>query len=203
GRREGRVAGVRGAADVVAWVNFARENGLPLSIRGGGHNIAGTALCDGGLMIDMTLRRGVHVDPGRGIVRAEAGAIWGDVDHESQPLGLVVPSGIVSKTGVAGFTMGGGFGWTSRKFGYAADNLLSVNIVTADGELRFASATENPDLFWALRGGGGNFGAVTSFEFKANRHGPQALCGMVLYPMAQARSVIQQYRHITAPPPDQ
>jgi len=202
-RRPALVARVSGAADVVACVNFARENGLPLSIRGGGHNIAGTALCDGGLMIDMTLRRGVHVDPGRGIVRAEAGAIWGDVDHESQPLGLVVPSGIVSKTGVAGFTMGGGFGWTSRKCRYAADNLLSVDIVTADGERRRASESENPDLFWALRGGGGNFGAVTSFEFRAHPHGPQALCGMVVYPMAQAREVAHQFRRVTAAAPDE
>src|SRR5262249_23179282 len=177
--------------------------GVARSVGGGGHNIAGTALCDGGLMIDMTLRRGVHVDPGRGIVRAEAGAIWGDVDHESQPLGLVVPSGIVSKTGVAGFTMGGGFGWTSRKCRYAADNLLSVDIVTADRERRRASAGENPDLFWALRGGGGNFGAVPSFEFRAHPHGPQALCGMVVYPMAQAREVAHQFRRVTAAAPDE
>src|SRR5438067_8584029 len=133
------VARVSGAADVVACVNFARENGLPLSIRGGGHNIAGTALCDGGLMIDMSLRRGVRVDPGRGMVRVEAGATWGDVDHEAQPLGLVVPSGIVSNTGVAGFTLGGGFGWTSRKCCYAADNLVSIDLVTADGKRQHAS----------------------------------------------------------------
>ena len=160
-------------------MNFAREHGLPLSVRGGGHNVAGAALCEGGLMIDMSLRRAVRLDAVRRIVRAEGGATWGDVDHETQPFGLVVPSGIVSKTGVAGFTLGGGFGWTSRKFGYAADNLVSVDIITADGELRCASATENADLFWALRGGGGNFGAVTSFEFngtsarpaRAVRHG--------------------------------
>ncbi len=132
-RRPALIARVSGAVDIVACVNFARDNGLPLSIRGGGHNIAGTALCDGGLMIDMSLRRGVRVEPGRRIVRAEAGATWGDVDHESQPFGLVVPGGIVSNTGVAGFTMGGGFGWTSRKCCYAADNLLSVDVVTADG----------------------------------------------------------------------
>src|SRR5215831_6132123 len=202
-KRPALIARVGGSADVIACVNFARENGLPLSVRGGGHNVAGTALCDGGLMIDMSLRRGVRVDPTRRIVRVEGGATWGDVDHETQPFGLVVPSGIVSKTGVAGFTMGGGFGWTSRKFGYAADNLLSVDIVTADGALRFASAVENPDLFWALCGGGGNFGAVTSFEFKVNPHGPQALCGMVVYPLAQARSVIEQYRQITADAPDE
>src|SRR4029453_13916034 len=153
-RRPALIARVSGNADVIACVNFARENGLPLSVRGGGHNVAGTALCDGGLMIDMSLRRGVRVDPTRRIVRVEGGGTWGDVDHETQPFGLVVPSGIVSNTGVAGFTMGGGFGWTSRKFGYAADNLMSVDIVTADGELRLASEKENPHLFWALRGGG-------------------------------------------------
>ena len=174
------IARVSGTSDVIACVNFARENGLPLSIRGGGHNISGTALCDGGLTIDMSLRRGVRVDPDRGIARVEGGATWGDVDHESQPLGLVIPGGIVSNTGVAGFTLGGGFGWTSRKFGYAADNLISVDIVTADGKRCHANEAENADLFWALRGGGGNFGAVTSFEFKANRHGPRALCGMVV-----------------------
>jgi len=141
-RRPALIARVSGSSDVVACVNFARENGLPLLVRGGGHNVAGAALCEGGLMIDMSLRRAVRLDPVRCVVRVEGGATWGDVDHETQPFGLVVPSGIVSKTGVAGFTMGGGFGWTSRKFGYAADNLLSVDIVTADGELRFASATE-------------------------------------------------------------
>ena len=202
-KRPALIARVSGSADVVACVNFARENSVPLSVRGGGHNVAGTALCEGGLMIDMSLRRGVRADPDRRIVRVEGGATWGDVDHETQPFGLVVPSGIVSNTGVAGFTMGGGFGWTSRKFGYAADNLISVDIITADGEARVASETENADLFWALRGGSGNFGAVTSFEFRANRHGPQALCGMVVYPMAQARAVMQRYRQITAAAPDE
>src|SRR5262245_49707046 len=202
-RRPALIARVSGSADIVACVKFARENGLPLSVRGGGHNVAGAALCEGGLMIDMSLRRTVRPDPVNRVVRVEGGATWGEVDHETQPFGLVVPSGVVSKTGVAGLTMGGGFGWTSSKFGYAADNVTSGDIVNADGPLRFASATENPDLFWALRGGGGNFGAVTSFEFEANRHGPQALCGMVVYPMAQARSVIQQYRQITAAAPDE
>jgi FAD/FMN-containing dehydrogenase len=197
------IARVSGASDVAACVNFARENGLPLSTRGGGHNIAGTALCDRGLMIDMSPRRGVRVDPDRRMLRAEAGATWGDVDHEAQPLGLVVPGGIVSNTGVAGFTLGGGFGWTSRKCCYAADNLVSVDIVTADGERRRASETENADLFWALRGGGGNFGAVTSFEFRTHPHGPQALCGMVVYPMTQARDVAHQFCRIATTAPDE
>jgi FAD/FMN-containing dehydrogenase len=189
-RQPALIARVSGAADVVACVKFVREHGLPLSIRGGGHNLAGTALCAGGLMADMRLRRAVRVDAARHIVRAEGGATWGDVDHATQPFGLVVPGGVISKTGVAGFTMGGGFGWTSRKFGYAADNLISVDIVTADGELRRANETENADLFWALRGGGGNFGVVTSFEFRAHQHGPPALCGVVVHPMAQAPRVI-------------
>jgi FAD/FMN-containing dehydrogenase len=197
------IARVSGAADVVTCVNFAREHDLPLSIRGGGHNIAGAALCEGGLMIDMSLRRSVRVDTGQLIVRAEAGATWGDVDHETQTFGLLVPGGIVSNTGVAGFTLGGGFGWTSRKFGYAADNLISVDIVTADGRFRGASETEGADLFWALRGGGGNFGVVTSFEFRAHQYGPRVLCGVVVHPMAQARNVIQLYREITATAPDE
>jgi len=196
------IARVSGPADVVACVNFARDHDLPLSIRGGGHNIAGAALCEGGLMIDMSLRRSVRVDTGRQIVRAEAGATWGDVDHETQPFGLLVPGGIVSNTGIAGFTVGGGFGWTSRKFGYAADNLISVDIVTADGRFRGASETEEADLFWALRGGGGNFGVVTSFEFRAHQHGPRVLCGVVVHPLAQARNVIRLYREITATAPD-
>jgi FAD/FMN-containing dehydrogenase len=202
-RRPALIARVIDTDDVIACVNFARENGLPLSIRGGGHNVAGAALREGGLMIDMRLRRAVRVDAIRRIVRVEAGSTWGDVDRETQPFGLVVPSGIVSTTGVAGFTMGGGFGWTSRKLGYAADNLISADIVTADGKLRHASETQNVDLFWALRGGGGNFGAVTSFEFAAHQHGPQALCGMVVHPMTHARPLMEQYRQITAAAPDE
>jgi hypothetical protein len=202
-RKPALIARPSAAADTRACVNFARENGLQLSIRGGGHNIAGTALCDDGLMIDMSRRRRVCVDGDRHIVQAEAGATWADVDQQTQPLGLVVPGGIVSATGVAGFTMGGGFGWTSRRFGFAADNLVSIELVTADGQLRHASETENRDLFWAVRGGGGNFGALTSFEFRAHRHGPEALCGMVVYPMASARTVIDRYRQMTADAPDE
>src|SRR5262249_32719397 len=163
----------------------------------------GSGLWGGGRRVGVGWGRGGGVAPPRRIVRVEGGATWGDVDHETQPFGLVVPSGIVSNTGVAGFTMGGGFGWTSRKFGYAADNLISVDIVTADGDARVVSETESADLFWALRGGSGNFGAVTSFEFGANRHGPKALWGMVVYPMAQARAVTQRYRQITAAAPDE
>ncbi len=201
-RRPALIARVRDAADVIACVNFAREADLPLSIRGGGHNVAGTALCDGGLTIDMSGRRAVRVDPARSIAQVEAGATWGDVDAGMRRFGLVVPSGIVSKTGVAGLTMGGGFGWTSRKFGFSADNLASFDIVTADGRLCHASAIEHPDLFWAVRGGGGNFGVVTSFEFDAHRLEPSLLCGMVVYPLEQIRAVAGRFREVCAEAPD-
>jgi len=197
------IARVGGATDVIACVNFARDHGLPLSIRGGGHNVTGTALCDGGLTIDMSGQRAVRVDAERAIVHVEAGATWGDVDRETQRFGLVVPSGIVSKTGVAGLTMGGGFGWTSRKFGFTADNLVAFEIVTADGCLRRATATENPELFWAVRGGGGNFGAITAFEFRAHRLGPEALCGMVVYPLERALEVARRFRELCANAPDE
>jgi FAD binding domain/Berberine and berberine like len=202
-RRPSLIARVSGAADVIACVNFARDRGLPLSVRGGGHNVAGTALCDDGLTIDMSRLRAVRVDPVRAIVHADAGATWGDVDHESQPFGLVVPSGIVSNTGVAGLTMGGGFGWTSRRFGFTADNLVSFDIVSADGRLCRACSTENAELYWAVRGGGGNFGVVTSFEFNAFRLGPRLLCGMVVYPMEQVRAVARRFREVCANAPDE
>ncbi|HEV3017784.1 MAG TPA: FAD-binding oxidoreductase [Burkholderiaceae bacterium] len=202
-RRPALIARVAATGDVIACVNFARDNGLPLSIRGGGHNVAGAALCDGGLTIDMSRRRNVSVDPGRQLVGAEAGATWGDIDRASNPSGLVVPGGIVSATGVAGLTLGGGFGWTSRKFGFAADNLVAADLITADGQLRHASANNNADLFWALRGAGGNFGAVVAFEFTAHRFGPHVLCGMVVYPFAQARAVIRRFSEVSAAAPDE
>lgn len=191
-----------GAADVAACVAFARDNGLPLSVRGGGHNIAGTAIAEGGLMIDQSHRKGIHVDRETGVTRVEPGCTWGDVDHETQPHGLVVPGGIVSATGVAGFTLGGGFGWVTRRYGLASDNLLSVDIVTADGALVRASASEHPDLFWAVRGGGGNFGIVTSFAFQARVAGPTVVAGLVLHPMGRAREVVALFREMTAGAPD-
>ena len=191
-----------GAADVAACVAFARDNGLPLSVRGGGHNIAGTAIAEGGLMIDQSHRKGIHVDRETGVTRVEPGCTWGDVDHETQPHGLVVPGGIVSATGVAGFTLGGGFGWVTRRYGLASDNLLSVDIVTADGALVRASASEHPDLFWAVRGGGGNFGIVTSFAFQARVAGPTVVAGLVLHPMDRAREVVALFREMTAAAPD-
>jgi FAD/FMN-containing dehydrogenase len=190
-------------ADVAAAIGFARAHGLPLSVRGGGHNVAGAALSDGGVTIDMSQRRGVTVDAEERLVRVEPGATWKDVDVATQPHGLVVPSGIISATGVAGLTLGAGFGWTSRKFGFTADNLVAADVVTADGRMLRASADENPDLFWALRGGGGNFAVVTGFEFRAHPHGPQALCGMVVHPFERADAVMELFRSVTANAPDE
>jgi FAD/FMN-containing dehydrogenase len=186
------------AREVAACIRFVRDHGVALSIRGGGHNIAGTALCEGGLMIDFSPRKAVSVDPATGRVRVQPGAAWVDVDRETQPHGLVVPGGIVSATGVAGFTLGGGFGWVSRRHGFAADTLVEVELVTADGTVRRASAAEHPDLFWALRGGGGNFGVVTAFEFEAKPHGPEVIAGLVLHPMERAGEVLALFREMTA-----
>jgi FAD/FMN-containing dehydrogenase len=201
-RRPSLIARISCVEDVIACVNFARNLGVPLSVRGGGHNVAGTALCDGGLTIDMSQRRTVRVDAGRSIVRADGGATWADMDRASQATGLVVPGGIVSRTGVAGLTMGGGFGWTSRKFGFSADNLVSFDLVSADGRMCHACASENPDLFWAVCGGAGNFGVVTSFEFNAHPFGPRVLCGMVVYPLEQLRVVARRLREVCSDAPD-
>jgi FAD/FMN-containing dehydrogenase len=201
-RRPALVVRPRTSADVAACIAFARDTGLPLSVRGGGHNIAGTALCDGGVMIDFSTQKEVEVDAAAGRVRVQPGATWADVDRATQPFGLVVPGGIVSATGVAGFTLGGGFGWVSRRHGFAADNLHAVEIVTADGEMRRASARDNSDLFWALRGGGGNFGVVTAFEFEAQPHGPEVVAGLVLHPAARAKEVLALFRQATAEAPD-
>jgi FAD/FMN-containing dehydrogenase len=197
-KRPALVAQPSGVADTIACVNFAREAGVPLSVRGGGHNIAGSALAEGGLMIDNTPRKGIHVNRDTGVVRIEPGCTWGDADHETQHYGLAVPGGVVTSTGVAGFTLGGGFGWASRKYGLASDNLLSVDIVTANGAHVRASESDHPDLFWAVRGGGGNFGIATSFEFQARPLGPQVVAGIVLHPMERAKEVIALYREITA-----
>ncbi|MYZ47309.1 FAD-binding oxidoreductase [Rhizobiales bacterium L72] len=202
-RRPALVVRPRDDGEIAEAIAFARRTGLPLSVRGGGHNVAGAALCDGGVTIDMSTRRAVAVDPAAMEVRVEAGATWKDVDTATQQYGLVVPSGIISATGVAGLTLGAGFGWTSRRFGFTADNLVTADVVTADGRSVRASAEEHSDLFWALRGGGGNFGVVTSFTFRAHRHGPQALCGMVVHPFERADAVMRLYRAITAEAPDE
>lgn len=187
-----------GAADVMQTVDFAREHGIALAIRGGGHNIAGNAVCERGIMLDLSRMRSVCVDPAARRARVEGGALLSDVDKETQAFGLTVPMGINSTTGIAGLTLGGGFGWTSRKFGLTIDNLLSVDLVTAGGTLRHADAQQVPDLFWAVRGGGGNFGVVTSFEFELRPLGPQVTAGLLLHPLEGAAALIREYRRLTA-----
>ncbi|CAE6759850.1 FAD-binding oxidoreductase [Paraburkholderia haematera] len=183
-----------GLADVRRGVAFARDNGLPLAVRSGGHNIAGTALCDDGLVIDLSPMKSVHIDPVARRAYVEPGATLGDFDHEAQAFGLATPLGINSTTGVAGLTLGGGFGWLSRRYGMTVDSLISADVVTADGELLHASADSHDDLFWAIRGGGGNFGVVTRFEFALHPVGPLVYGGLVVLPLDQARNALLQYR---------
>jgi FAD/FMN-containing dehydrogenase len=202
-RRPGAAVRCAGAADVVRAVRLARDHDLLVSVRAGGHNIAGKAVSDGALLIDLTPMKSVHVDPVRRVARVEPGVTLGEFDNEAQAFGLATPLGINSTTGVAGLTLGGGFGWISRKYGMSIDNLLSVDIVTADGELRRASATENPDLFWAVRGGGGNFGVVTSFEFRLHPVGPEVLSGLIFHPQDKAADLLPRYRRIVAEAPDE
>jgi len=202
-RRPGAVVRCAGAADVVRAVRFARDHDLELSVRGGGHNIAGSAVREGALLIDLTPMKSVQIDTGRRTARVEPGVILGEFDNEAQAFGLATPLGINSTTGVAGLTLGGGFGWTSRKLGMSVDNLLSVDIVTADGELRRASESDNEDLFWAVRGGGGNFGIVTAFEFRLHPVGPEVLSGLIFYPQEKAAELLPRYRRIVAEAPDE
>jgi FAD/FMN-containing dehydrogenase len=191
------------AADVVQAVRFARDNRLIVSVRGGGHNIAGNAVCDGGLMIDLSPMKSVMIDPERRLARVEPGATLGEFDSAAQAHGLATPAGINSTTGVAGLTLGGGFGWLSRSLGLTIDNLVSADVVTANGEMIRASATENPDLFWGIRGGGGNFGVVTSFEFRLHKVGPQVLAGLIVHPLDAARDLLRFYRDFVASAPDE
>lgn len=197
-RRPALIVRCAGTADVRASLAYARDHQLRLAVRGGGHNIAGSALCDDGLVIDLSHMKSVQVDPERLRAWVEGGATLRDFDHEAQAYGLATPLGINSTTGVAGLTLGGGFGWLSRTLGLAADNLLSAEIVTADAGRLQVSATEHPDLFWAIRGGGGNFGVVTRFEFALHPVDPQITAGLIVYPFAQAQSVLQQYRDAVA-----
>lgn len=192
-----------GAADVMRAVNLAREHQLLLSVRGGGHGIAGNAVCEGGLMLDLTPMKSVRVDPSSRTARVEPGVLLGELDAETQAFGLAVPLGINSTTGVAGLTLGGGFGWLSRKLGLTVDSLLSADVVLAKGALVHASAEENEDLFWAIRGGGGNFGVVTSFEFRLHPVGPEVLAGLVVHPFADAPRLLRQYREVVASAPDE
>lgn len=192
-----------GVEDVVSAVHFAREHDLRVSIRGGGHNIAGNAVCDDGLMIDLSAMKSVRVDPATRRAYVEPGATLADFDQEAQAFGLATPLGINSTTGVAGLTLGGGFGWLTRKFGMTVDNLESADLVTADGKRVRASAEENPDLFWALRGGGGNFGIVTQFEFRLHPVGPEVLSGLMVFPFAQAKELLTKYREFTGQLPEE
>jgi FAD/FMN-containing dehydrogenase len=191
-----------GAADVIAAVRFAREHDLRISMKGGGHGVAGKAVCDGGLTIEFSRMKSIRVDPAARIVRAEPGVIGAELDRETQAFGLATPVGTVSTTGIAGLTLGGGQSWLASKHGFAIDNLLSVDIVTADGTLRSVSATQHEDLFWALRGAGHNFGVVTSFEYRLHPVGP-VLGGLVIYPLSQAVEVLRFYREFTASQPDE
>jgi FAD/FMN-containing dehydrogenase len=202
-RRPALIVRCAGTADVVSAVNFARDNGLPLAVRGGGHNIAGSAVCADGLVIDLTGMRDVHVDPRARLAWVSGGALLSDVDHETQSCGLAVPLGINSTTGAAGLTLGGGFGWLSRMYGLAVDNLVGAEVVTADGKRHWASAQDEPDLFWAIRGGGGNFGVVTLFQFALHPVGPQVTSGLVVFPASQGREVMRRYRDLVDTLPDE
>ncbi|KJK21991.1 FAD-linked oxidase [Burkholderiaceae bacterium 16] len=202
-RRPGFIVRSAGAADVIHTVAFARDNGLLLSVRAGGHNIGGLAICEGGITLDLSAMKSVRIDPTALRAYVEPGATLGDFDHEAQAFGLATPLGINSTTGVAGLTLGGGFGWISRKYGLSVDNLVGVQVVTADGKLVRASASEHPDLFWAIRGGGGNFGVVTLFEFALHPVGPEVFGGLIVYPLSQAATVLQALRDRFAGMPDE
>ncbi len=199
-KRPALVVRAADVADVIATVALAREHGLPLAVRGGGHNVAGLGSVDDGVVLDLSRMRGVRVDPERYTARVEGGATWGDVDHATHAFGLATPCGIISTTGVGGLTLGGGFGHLARQYGLAADNLLAADVVTADGRLLHASADEHPDLFWAIRGGGGNFGVVTSFEFRLHP-ASIVLGGPVIYPIEKSAEAMRFYREFMAQAP--
>ncbi|HSM98486.1 MAG TPA: FAD-binding oxidoreductase, partial [Gallionella sp.] len=193
-----RIAGV---ADIQATVRFAQARGLPVAIRGGGHNVAGSAVCGDGLVIDLAAMKSIRVDPHAQRARAEGGVLWGEYDHETQAFGLASPGGAVSTTGIAGLTLGGGFGYLSRIYGLACDNLISADVVTAAGELLTASEDVNPDLFWGLRGGGGNFGVVTSFEYQLHSV-EQVFSGIIAFPFHMAEAMLKRYREVALESPD-
>lgn len=201
-KRPALIARCAGTADVISAVNFARTNDVLVSVRGGGHNIPGNCVCNGGLVIDLSRMKGIRVDPTRRTVRAEGGVRWGELDHETQAFGLATPGGTDADTGIAGLTLGGGIGWLSGKYGLACDNLIAADLVTADGRLRHVSADEHADLLWGLRGGG-NFGVVTSFEYQLYPVGPLVLAGVVFYPFAQAREYLAFYRDFSRTIPDE
>ena len=203
GRFPALVVRCTGAADVIAAVGFARGNDLTIAVRGGGHSVAGFSTVDGGIVIDLSPMSAVRVDPEARRATVGGGAVWADVDHETQAHGLATTGGLVSTTGVAGFTLGGGIGWTMRKFGLACDNLAAADVVTADGRLIHASETENADLLWGLRGGGGNFGIVTQFEFDLHPLGPMIYAGPIFYPAAAAHDLLRTFRGWAREAPDE
>lgn len=202
-RRPALIARCTGVADVMAAVRFARDNGLPLAIRGGGHSVPGYGVCEGGVVVDLSPMKGVWVDPEARTARAQAGLTWGELDRETQQFGLAVTGGRVTHTGIAGLTLGGGSGWLERKLGFTVDNLISADAVTADGQFVRASEEENEDLFWGIKGGGGNFGVVTSFEYRLHPVGPIVLGGMLMYPAERAGEVLRFYRDFIAEAPDE
>ena len=202
-KRPAAIAQCSGMADVINSVDFARANNLLVSVRGGGHNIPGSSVCDGGIMIDLAGMKSVRVDPASRTARAEPGVNWAEFDHETQAFGLATPGGTVSNTGIAGLTLGGGIGWLSAKYGLTCDNLLSADVVTADGRLLTATATENEDLGWGIRGGGGNFGIITSFEYQLHPVGPTVLAGLVIHPFEKAKEVLRFYSEFSRNTPDE
>jgi hypothetical protein len=197
------IARCAGVADVIAAVRFARDSGLPVAVRSGGHSFPGLSVCDGGIVIDLRPMNGIRVDPEERTARAQAGTLLGELDRETQAFGLAVPSGIVTHTGLAGLTLGGGIGWLMRKYGLTIDQLLSVDMVTAEGEFVKASENQNADLFWGVRGGGGNFGIVTDFKFRLNPVGPIVLAGPILWPMEESPNVLRFYRDWIKDVPDE
>jgi FAD/FMN-containing dehydrogenase len=201
--RPALIARPTGTADVMSAVSFARENEQLIGVRCGGHSVAGHSAHDGGVLLDLSLMKGVHIDRERGLARANGGVLWGEYDRETQAFGLHTPGGRVTTTGVGGFTTGGGYGWTSTKFGLTCDSLVEADVVTADGRLLTASETENEDLFWGIRGGSGNFGIVTSFQFRLHPLGPIILGGLLVFPLEKAEQAMAAYRELVADPPDE
>jgi len=202
-RRPALIVRCAGAGDAVAAVNFARTHRIPVAVRSGGHNVGGTGSCNGGIQLDLSRMKGIHIDPDSQTASVEPGVTWGEFDRQAQEFGLATTGGTCSQTGVAGVTLGGGFGWLMRKHGLAVDNLLALEVVTADGELRRASESENPDLFFGLRGTQSNLGIVTLLEFRLHAVGPTVLAGMVLHPLARGKEVLRFYRDFTATAPEE
>jgi FAD/FMN-containing dehydrogenase len=202
-RRPALIARCLGVADVAAAIEFGRSAGLEISVRGGGHSVTGHSVVDGGLMIDLSLMRSVHIDPERMVASVQGGALIMDIDREAAHVGLATTGGVVADTGVGGLTLGGGYGWLARRFGLACDNLRAAEVVTADGSVLTASADQHPDLFWALRGGGGNFGIVTTFDLQLHRFGPMVVTGDVFYRIEDGTALLHAFRDLLAAAPDE